>query len=121
MSKIQQNEFLGHIDISTDAIELIVGIAASKVKEVKFIQGNVDLLPKSLAPKGVQLITKEDGTYDVDIYVSLVYGASVPKVAKKIQTRVKEQVLYMCDITINQVNVFVTQLVSESGGKSEKN
>lgn len=112
MKEYKKEEFLGHVEISTEAIELIVGIATSKVKEVSAVNGTIDLFSKSFASKGVQLNANEDGTYDVSIYVSLAYGSNVTKVAKQIQHRVKEQVLFMCDIVINQVNVHVTQLVA---------
>lgn len=115
----------GHIEIVPAAIELIIGIAVSKMKDVHSVQGSVrassgiDLLSKVLVTKGVILDTNEQGDYVADIYVSLKYGVRVPEVARKIQERVKEQVMFMCDIDIKEVHVHVTQLVSETGEQSE--
>lgn len=115
----------GHIEIVPEAIELIIGIAVSKMKEVHSVQGSVranhglDWLSKALVSKGVVLDTNEQGEFTVDVYVALKYGVRVSDVAKKIQERIKEQVMFMCDIDIQEVHVHVTQLVSETGDHSE--
>lgn len=113
--------FLGNIDIAPAAIELIISIATSKTKGVHHVQGNVlqpahkDWLKRALSSKGVFLTLNEQGEFLVDVYVALQYGVSVPKLAKKIQERIKEQVLFMCDIEIAEVNVHITDLVLETG------
>lgn len=119
MAKHKQVEVLGNIEISPEAIELIVGIAVSKVKEVHSILGykkakNSDVL-KSLVSKGVILSTTQEGDLVVDVHVALYYGVEIPKVAKFIQSRVKEQVLFMCNIEIKEVNLHIDQLVSLAG------
>lgn len=116
---VKPNEFLGKVEVSPEAIELIVAIATSKVKEVHAIQGTMDIFSKSFLTKGVVLMKNNQGSFDVDLYVSLKYGSNVPKVAKQIQNRVKEQVYFMCNIDIAQVNVHVTQLVAELGDTIE--
>ena len=57
-------------------------------------------------------MNEEDGI-DVDLYVYFKYGVSVPKVAMEIQKRVKQQVLFMTDIELNEVNIHVIALVPE--------
>lgn len=112
-----QQKVLGHIDIAPDAIEVIIGIAVTKMAEVVGIQGSVtELFSKQPATRGIHLKRDNAGHFSVDVHVILQYGVSVPKVAKKIQERIQEQVLFMCDIHIDEVNVHVTQLVSEAGG-----
>ena len=41
------------------------------------------------------------------------YGVSVPKVALEMQDRVKQQVLFMTDIDLVEVNIHVVAVVPE--------
>jgi len=49
----------------------------------------------------------------VDSYCYITYGMSVPKVAMEIQERVKQQVLFMTDVQLAEVNVHVVAVVPE--------
>ncbi|QTU83400.1 Asp23/Gls24 family envelope stress response protein [Carnobacteriaceae bacterium zg-C25] len=116
MEKTHNQEVFGNIEISPQAIELIAGIAASKVKQVHSIQGyKKSNSLKSLVSKGVELDLNELGEFIVDIHVAVYYGVEIPKVAKLIQDRIKEQILFMCNIEIKEVNVYIDHLVSEKG------
>ncbi|MBS4749848.1 Asp23/Gls24 family envelope stress response protein [Granulicatella sp. zg-ZJ] len=122
MNKYEHN-VLGNIEIAPEAIELIIGIAVSKMKRVHSIQGKlvsnmVSVFSKPLVSKGVYLTTNSEGEFVVDIYVNTFYGVSIPKLARHIQERVKEQVLFMCDIDIQEVNVHIVNLVLEDAGES---
>ncbi|MBF0779922.1 MULTISPECIES: Asp23/Gls24 family envelope stress response protein [unclassified Granulicatella] len=110
----------GTVEIAPEAIEFIINIAASKVKGVHHVQGNMtsmsgEWFKRALSPKGVHLKVNEQGHFEADVFVSVYYGASVTKVAKTIQKQAKEQVLFMCDIAISQINVYITDLVTEIG------
>lgn len=116
MVNTYDKEFLGNVEISPQAIELIAGIAASKVKEVHSIQGyKKSNSLKGLVSKGVDLTTLSNGEFAITIRVALYHGAKIAKVAKFIQERIKEQVLFMCNIEIKEVNVHIDALVSETG------
>ena len=45
--------------------------------------------------------------------MSVKYGVSVPKVATEIQQRIKQQVLFMTDVTLAQVNVHIVAVIPE--------
>lgn len=114
---LDANQELGEIVISPDVIEVIIGIAASKVEGVYDMQGTftnnvTELLGRSTHGKGVYLTIDEDGI-KVDIYCQVKYGISVPKTAMEIQERVKQQVLFMTDVDLAEVNVHVVQVVPE--------
>lgn len=115
---LESNHELGEIVIAPEVIEVIIGIAASKVEGVYRMQSTftnnvTELLGRSVHGKGVSLTMNEDDGIDVDLYVYFKYGVSVPKVAMDIQKRVKQQVLFMTDIELNEVNVHVVALVPE--------
>lgn len=114
---LDANQELGEIVIAPEVIEVIIGIAASNVEGVYRMQGNfangvTELLGRSTYGKGVYLTMDEDGI-KVDIYTYMKYGVSVPKVAMNIQNRVKEQVLFMTDVELAEVNIHVVAVVPE--------
>ena len=113
---------LGEIEIAPEVIEVIAGIAANEVEGVYAMQGSFktgvnELLGRTAHNKGVHLTVDENGL-SVDVYCYIKYGASVPKVALDMQEKVKEQVLYMSNLEVSQVNVHVVGLVAP---KSEDN
>lgn len=114
---LDANQELGDIVIAPEVIEVIIGIAASKVEGVYRMQGNLannvtEFLGRSAYGKGVRLEMDEEAI-KVDIYTYIKYGISVPEVAMNIQKRVKQQVLFMTDIELSEVNVHVVAVVPE--------
>ena len=114
---LNANQDLGEIVIAPEVIEVIIGIAASKVEGVYGMRGpfasNVtELLGRAAHGKGVYLANEEDGL-KVDLYCYLEYGVSVPKVAMEMQERVSQQVLFMTDIDLAEVNIHVVAVVPE--------
>lgn len=114
---LNTKDALGEIVIAPEVIEVIIGIAVSKVEGVYGMRGTfannvTELLGRASHGKGIYLHTEEDGL-KVDIYCYLNYGISVPKVALEIQDRVKKQVLFMTDIDLVEVNIHVVAVVPE--------
>lgn len=118
-------ENLGEIVIAPEVLEIIIGIAASKVEGVYGMRGNfsanvTELLGGSVKRKGVYLKIEEDGL-KVELYCYLNYGVSVPKVALNMQEKVKEQVLYMTDLELQEVNIHVMGIIPEKSVKPDLN
>ncbi|MTD37610.1 Asp23/Gls24 family envelope stress response protein [Erwinia sp. CPCC 100877] len=114
---INTKDSLGEIVIAPEVIEVIIGIAASKVDGVYGMRGTfannvTEFLGRAAHGKGVYLRAEEDGL-KVDIYCYLNYGISVPKIALEMQDRVKQQVLFMTDIDLVEVNIHVVAVVPE--------
>ncbi|MGX7202279.1 hypothetical protein BCR22_06835 [Enterococcus plantarum] len=114
---INTKDSLGEIVIAPEVIEVIIGIAASKVDGVYGMRGTfannvTEFLGRAAHGKGVYLRAEEEGL-KVDIYCYLNYGISVPKVALEMQDRVKQQVLFMTDIDLVEVNIHVVAVVPE--------
>ncbi|GMG66180.1 Asp23/Gls24 family envelope stress response protein [Tetragenococcus halophilus] len=114
---LDANQELGEIVIAPEVIEVVIGIAASKVEGVYRMQGNfannvTEFLGHSTYGKGVYLTMDETGI-KVDIYTYMKYGVSVPKVAMDIQNRVKQQVLFMTDVELAEVNIHVVAVIPE--------
>ncbi|MBO0473118.1 hypothetical protein IGL98_002741 [Enterococcus sp. DIV0840] len=114
---INTKDSLGEIVIAPEVIEVIIGIAASKVDGVYGMRGTfannvTEFLGRAAHGKGVYLRAEEEGL-KVDIYCYLNYGISVPKVALEMQDRVKQQVLFMTDIDLVEVNIHIVAVVPE--------
>ena len=92
-------ENIGEIVIAPRVLEVITGIAATKVEGVYALQNKnvTDSLSKTSLGRGVYLRTEEDGTVNADIYVSLQYGVNVPAVSIEIQKAVKAAVYDMAE------------------------
>lgn len=110
-------EVNGDIVVAPEVLEVIVGIAASKVSGVYGMRGNLasnvaELFGSSVHDKGVSL-RNDEGNIKIDLYCYLNYGVSVPKVAIDMQEKVKQQVLYMTDLELSEVNVHVVGVIPE--------
>lgn len=114
-------ETIGDIVIAPRVLEVITGIAATKVEGVYALQNKTvaDSLSKTSLGRGVYLHTEEDGTVNADIYVSLQYGVNVPAVSIEIQKAVKAAVYDMAEVSISEVNVHVESIVTEKSPKPD--
>ena len=85
-------ENIGEIVIAPRVLEVITGIAATKVEGVYALQNKnvTDSLSKTSLGRGVYLRTEEDGTVNADIYVSLQYGVNVPAVSIEFKRLLKQ-------------------------------
>lgn len=108
---------MGEIEVAPEVIEVISGIAASKVAGVYAMRGKLgsgvsELFGRVDHKKGVHLSSDEEGL-KVDVYCYLNYGVSVPKVALELQEKVREQLIQMTDIELKEVNIHVVGIVPE--------
>lgn len=108
---------LGKIEVAPQVLEIIAGIAASNAEGVARMRGSLansvnELFGKKERGKGVKLSLNDDAL-NVDVYAYLNYGVSVPKVALAIQEQVKQQLLFMTDLQVNEVNVHIEGVIPE--------
>lgn len=112
----KDDQKLGTIQIAPRVLEIIAGYAASEVKGVSKMYGSFansvgELLGRSDHRRGVKLVNDADDLIiDVDVYVE--YGVSVPKVAGKIQERIKQQITLMTNLVVTEVNVHVKGIIA---------
>ncbi len=109
------NNPYGEIKISTEVLEVIVGIATLEVEGVYGMRADFSsdlkqMFGRSEHSKGVSLTADEWGTV-ADVYCYFEYGVNVPFVARDIQENVKEQVFYMTEIELDEVNVHIVGIV----------
>jgi len=109
----QGKEELGKIELAPEVIEVIAGIAVTEVEGVAATRGNLatgvaERFGKKVHSKGVKSSISEDGTIIIDVYCSVKFGHSIPKVAKKVQSQIRQSIFDMTSIETSEVNVHIT-------------
>ena len=94
--KIQEKGLLGEVKIADEVIAIIAGLAATEVKGVAGMCGN---------------ITNE--LVSVDLAIELDYGVSIAQISKKVQEKVKTAIENMTGLTIDEVNVRIAGVALE--------
>lgn len=111
IKKYSKDQELGAIEIAPEVIESIAGIVAAQVEGFYPVPGFLNTIfgGKQLS-KGAYL-TEENGSFVIDIYGNVDYGVSIPKTALLLQNKIKEQLLFCCELVISQVNVHVQEIL----------
>src|SRR5690606_25703802 len=99
--------------------EVIAGIATTEVEGVAATRGNfasgvVERFGKKVHSKGIKAIIGDEGQIMIDVYCSVKYGYSIPKVAKEIQTAIRQAIFNMTSIDTSEVNVHITAIQFEN-------
>ena len=107
------------IQISNDVVAVIAGVAVSEVPGVAGMSGGYAggisevLSGKKNLAKGIKVdISEKNAKIDVNIIVE--YGSRIPDVAFEIQNRVKKAVENMTGLNVEEVNVHVQGVNTDS-------
>lgn len=119
--EIEENE---GIEISNDVIAVIAGVAVSEVPGVSsmsggFAGGITEVLSgkKNLA-KGIK-VDKTESNVKIDVNIIVEYGSRIPDIAFEIQNRVKKAVENMTGLQVEEVNVHVQGVNTNTTKKEE--
>jgi uncharacterized alkaline shock family protein YloU len=101
---------LGKVEIAPEVLEIIAGMAASKVEGVSGMKGGVvgdinQLLGRKNLRQGIQVALNEQTAIQVSIIVE--YGYHIPNVGQEVQEQVKSAIEAMTGIVVDQVIVQV--------------
>lgn len=113
-----ENNGLGKVEIAPEVIEVIAGIAASEIEGVASMRGNfaagvVERLGKKNHGKGVKVDLTEEGII-IEVYCVMIFGVSIPTVAQKIQDNIRQALLNMTALEVNEVNIHVVGVQFET-------
>ena len=113
------------IQISNDVVAVIAGVAVSEVQGVAGMAGGfaggiseVFSGKKNLA-KGIKADINE-GKAKLDVNIIVEYGSRIPDVAFEIQNRVKKAVENMTGLVVEEVNVHVQGVNTDTAKNSEE-
>lgn len=116
--KQNQLQSTGAIEIAPQVIENIAAATALQSEGVRAIKrANKTIQDVFQRDAGVILYQNDLNEMVIDMSVELYFGSAVIAVAQNIQTQVIDQVKFMTDITIDVVNVHVTNLSMEKTSK----
>jgi uncharacterized alkaline shock family protein YloU len=121
--EVEQKQENG-IEISTDVIAVIAGVAVSEVQGVSSMSGGFAggisevLSGKKNLAKGIK-VEKAEGTTKIDVNIIVEYGTRIPDIAFEIQNRVKKAVEGMTGYKVEEVNVHVQGVNTETKIKEE--
>ncbi len=116
---IETDGSYGEVKIADEVVAIIAGLAASEVKGVASMAGNVtrDLIEKlgvkSLS-KGVKILV-QDGEVKVAMNINMNYGYNVPDTCAEIQDKVKTAIETMTGLTVSEVNIKIVNVVMDNG------
>lgn len=114
----QEAKNLGEINITTSVLETIAAQAATKVEGIYLTNPTFQKVSGSFfsldRDKKWAKVRRNNDSIAVDIDIRVRYGYSVPDVATAVQERVKEQVLFMTDLVIDEVNVHVLSVEADA-------
>ena len=112
------------IEISNDVIAVIAGVAVSEVQGVASMAGGFAggisevLSGKKNLAKGIK-VDKEENKVKIDVNIIVEYGTRIPDVAFEIQNRVKTSVENMTGLKVEEVNVHVQGVNTNTVSKEE--
>lgn len=121
----QTAEQLGEINITTAVLETIAAKAASKVEGAYLMHPSFQKVSGGFfnfeREKTGAKVKRQGYDISIDLDIRVRYGYSVPEVAMAVQERVKEQILFMTDLVVTQVNVHVLSVETENNNEGHLN
>lgn len=106
---------LGDVNISMGVLETIASKAASEIdgvvsgaSKLQTEMGNFIGLNRNKVDTKVSIT--DVGAIRVDVKIRIAYSYSVPETALLVQEAVKEQIMFMTDLIVQEVNVHVLSI-----------
>jgi len=114
---VSNHNDLGKVEIAQEVIEVITGIAASEIDGISSMRGSfatgvVEKLGKKSHSKGVKVELTDEGI-QIDLFVNLDFGVSIPTVAEKLQENIRQSIKNMTALEISEINVHVVGIQME--------
>lgn len=110
---IESKNELGSIVVAEDLVSIVAGYATVENYGIVGMCAKrtgdsiVDLIGKDNLKKGVKISAVEANTVDVDLYVVLQYGVSLPAVAENCRSNVKYRIEDLTGVKVRNVNIHV--------------
>lgn len=111
---IQADNNMGTVQISDDVIAVIACLAATEVKGVAAIAGNLtnELLSKAgkkNLSRGAKVVIS-GGKVKISLAIMMEYGYNIPGTCTKVQDRVKSAVESMTGLSVTDVDIRIASV-----------
>lgn len=106
---LQSDENRGEVQIADDVVAMIASLAATEVKGVHALSGNIT--NELMSKVGVKKLTKGvkvdiyEGNVTIHLAVTMEYGYNIPATCTKVQDKVKTAVENMTGLSCTDVNI----------------
>ena len=115
--KVYETDKIGEVQIADEVVAIIAGMAATEVKGVASMAGNIknELVAKmgmKNLSKGVK-VEVTDTDVKVDLALNMVCEANILEVSGRVQEKVKSAIESMTGMKVSVVNVRVAGVVLE--------
>ncbi len=106
---LQCDEERGTVQIADDVVVMIASLAATEVKGVSALAGNIT--NERMSKLGVKKLTRGvrvdvlEKNVTVDLAVTMEYGYNIPATCAKVQDKVKSAIENMTGLTCSDVNI----------------
>ena len=108
----------GQVQIADEVVAIIAGLAATEVKGVSSMVGNItNELVSRLGMKNLSKGVKVDileGVVSVDVALNIEFGYNIPDTCQKVQEKVKTASENMTGLEVSEVNVHVASVDMEN-------
>ena len=111
---LQEDDKKGTIQIADDVVAVIAGLAATEVKGVAAMAGNItnEIMSKvgrKNLSKGVK-ISIQGNRVKISLAIMMEYGYNIPGTCSKVQDRVKNAVENMTGLTVTDVDIRIASV-----------
>lgn len=111
---LQYEEGKGKVQIADDVVAVIAGLAATEVKGVSAMAGNItnEIMAKAgrkNLSKGVK-ITIHKNRVKISLAIMMEYGYNIPGTCSKVQDKVKSAVENMTGLTVTDIDIRIASV-----------
>ena len=111
---LQDDDNKGSVQIADDVVAVIAGLAATEVKGVAAMAGNItnEIMSKvgrKNLSKGVK-ISVSGNRVKIALAIMMEYGYNIPGTCSKVQDRVKNAVENMTGLTVTDVDIRIASV-----------
>ncbi|MCI5568467.1 MAG: Asp23/Gls24 family envelope stress response protein [Candidatus Alectryocaccobium sp.] len=114
----------GSVIISNHVICTIAGLAAMEVKGIASMKGDIESsqitrFTMNALSKCVRVSVK-DNAITVQMVLNIKYGYNLPEITKKVQERVRDVLENMTGLTVESVNISISDVKIEKNPRPKK-
>ncbi len=109
---LQDEEGKGRVQIADDVVAVIAGMAATEVKGVSAMAGNItnEIMAKAgrkNLSKGVKISVNKNKV-KISLAIMMEYGYNIPGTCSKVQDKVKTAVESMTGLTVTDIDIRIS-------------
>lgn len=119
---LQDEEGKGRVQIADDVVAVIAGMAATEVKGVSAMAGNItnEIMAKAgrkNLSKGVKVSINKNKV-KISLAIMMEYGYNIPGTCSKVQDKVKTAVENMTGLTVTDIDIRIASVDMQKDKRS---